>query len=273
MKIPRAAPALRAAPVLLAAAVLLASVALAACGSGSQSNGGSSAPASADGLSGTVTVFAAASLKESFAALAGRFEQAHPGTKVVISFGPSSGLATQITQGAPADVFASANETTMGQVVAAGEAADPTVFARNAMQIAVPAGNPAHVRGVGDLGKPGLKVAVCQPKVPCGATAAKVFTQAGVRVTPVTREVDVKAVLAKVSLGEVDAGVVYVTDVRPAGSRVQGVEIPDDVNATTDYPVVALSKAPNPLVAKAFTEFVLSPAGASVLADAGFTAP
>ena len=137
----------------------------------------------------------------------------------MLNLGPSSGLATQITQGAPADVFASASAKNMDQVVSAGAAAAPRTFARNAMEVAVPPSNPARVASVRDLGRPGVKVALCQPQVPCGVTAATVFARAGVQVHPVSQELDVKSVLAKVTLGEVDAGVVYVTDVKAAGRR------------------------------------------------------
>jgi molybdate transport system substrate-binding protein len=250
---------------------------LAGCGS-SSTTGASPATPSASGsssaaLSGTVNVFAAASLKESFTKLGQQFEAAHPGTRVVFNFGPSSGLATQITQGAPADVFASASAKNMGQVVTAGEAAMPTNFASNVMEIAVPAKNPAGITQLSDLAKAGVKVALCQSAVPCGATAAKVFTKAKLTVTPVTQEVDVKAVLTKVTLGEVDAGVVYVTDVRAAGARVKGIEIPTDLNASTTYPIATLTKAPNKATAQAFTDYVLSAGGASVLTAAGFAKP
>ncbi|HEX8970451.1 molybdate ABC transporter substrate-binding protein [Oryzihumus sp.] len=228
---------------------------------------------SSSAISGTVTVLAAASLKEAFTTLGAQFEKQHPGTRVVFSFGPSSGLAQQVNQGAPADVFASASTKNMDQVVQAGGATSPKPFASNEMEIAVPATNPAHVTGVKDLARAAVKVALCQSQVPCGVTAAKVFTNAGITVTPVTQEVDVKSVLAKVSLGEVDAGVVYVTDVRSAGSKVTGIEIPADVNASTSYPIATLTKAPNKAAAQAFTAFVLSGAGQQVLAADGFAKP
>lgn len=225
-------------------------------------------------LSGTVNVFAAASLKEAFTKLGKQFEAAHPGTKVVFNFGPSSGLATQINAGAPADVFASASTKNMDQVVTTGYAASPTDFASNVMQIAVPPKNPANVTQLSDLAKSEVKVALCQEAVPCGTTAAKVFTNAKLTVTPVTQEVDVKSVLAKVSLGEVDAGVVYVTDVLAAGDKVKGIKIPAGVNASsTKYPVATLTKAPNKATAQAFTDYALSADGASVLTAAGFAQP
>jgi molybdate transport system substrate-binding protein len=250
---------------------------LAGCGSSSTPAASTPTPAasasSAAALTGTINVFAAASLKEAFTTLGQQFEAAHPGTKVVFNFGPSSGLATQINAGAPADVFASASTKNMTQVVTTGAAASPTNFASNIMEIAVPPTNPAKVTQVSDLAKSSVKVALCEVAVPCGSTAAKVFANAKVKVTPVTREVDVKSVLAKVGLDEVDAGVVYVTDVRAAGTKVKGIVIPTDINASTVYPIATLTKAPNKATATAFTDYVLSPAGASVLSADGFAKP
>jgi molybdate transport system substrate-binding protein len=224
-------------------------------------------------ITGTITVFAAASLQDAFTSLGEKFEAEHAGTKVVFNFGPSSGLATQIGQGAPADVFASASTTAMDEVVAGGDAAEPKDFAANTMEIAVPPDNPASVKAVADLARKGVKVALCQAAVPCGATAAKVFKSGQVTVTPVTEEIDVKAVLSKVTLGEVDAGVVYVTDVRAAGDAVKGIEIADDVNASTTYPIAALTGSENKATAEAFVGYVLSPDGAAELAAAGFRMP
>jgi len=250
---------------------------LAGCGaSGTPSASPATSPASVSrspALSGTVTVFAAASLQQAFTTLGQQFEAAHPGTKVVLNFGPSSALATQVTAGAPADVYASASTRNMDQVVNAAAATSPTDFASNTMEIAVPANNPAGVIGLSDLVKPAVKVALCQAAVPCGATAAKVFTNAKIAVTPVTQEIDVKAVLTKVTLGEVDAGVVYVTDVRAAGGKVKGIQIPANVNASTAYPIATLTKAPNKVTAVAFTEYVLSEDGARVLSADGFAKP
>ena len=275
------------------AVTALAAVALlAACGSSTGAGGGSNSPSSptASGSStsasttlpssesgsaatGTLNVFAAASLKEAFTALGARFQAAHPGTKVVFNFGPSSGLAASITEGAPADVFASASPKNMAQVVSAGAASAPVNFASNVMEVAVPPDNPARITSLADLAKPGVKVALCQAAVPCGATAEKVLVNAKLTVRPVTREVDVKSVLAKVTLGEVDAGVVYVTDVKAAGAKVRSIEIPASVNARTEYPIAALAKAPNAALARAFTAYVVSSAGGSALAAAGFGKP
>ena len=257
----------RVATVLAAVLVL----AVSACGTSAPS--GRSAPPSGHRITGQITVFAAASLTESFTALGKQFEAAHPGTMVTFNFGPSSGLAEQINQGAPADVFASASTKNMDQVKAAGNAIDPTPFAANMMEIAVPADNPAKISTLSDLAASGVKVALCQPQVPCGTVAAAVFENARLTVTPVSLEADVKSVLAKVSLGEVDAGVVYVTDVKAAGDKVQGIEIPSDVNVSTAYPIATLKAAPNAATATAFVRYVLSSAGSAVLSQAGFAKP
>jgi molybdate transport system substrate-binding protein len=261
------------------AAVAAASI-TAACGSSSSGSASSStappsASASASGaaVTGTVKVLAAASLTGAFTTLGKQFEAAHPGTTIKLSFGASSALALQITQGAPADVFASASPKNMQQVVKAGGATTSTNFAKNVMEIAVPPSNPANVTGVDDLAKSSVKVALCEPQVPCGATAQEVFTNAKITVKPVTLEADVKSTLAKVETDEVDAGVVYVTDVLSAGTKVKGVVIPADVNASTEYPIAALIKAPNTSGAQAFVAYVLSPAGQQVLTADGFEKP
>jgi molybdate transport system substrate-binding protein len=261
--------------ITLALVAGLVGLALAGCGSSGSTAGASSAASAgaSASVSGDITVLAAASLTDSFTTLGRQFEAAHPGVKLTFSFAASSALATQITSGAPADVFASASTKTMDGVVAAGAAADPTTFATNAMEIAVPPTNPGQVTGVGSLASADVKTALCQPQVPCGSTAEKVFTNAKVSVTPVTLEPDVKSVLSKVQLGEVDAGLVYVTDVLAAGDKVTGVEIPPDVNASTSYPIAALSASANAATAAAFVDYVLSPAGTSVLIAAGFQRP
>jgi len=249
------------------ATVLAAVLPLAACGGDGGGTSGAGAPSSP---SGKITVFAAASLTESFTELGKRFEAARPGTDVAFSFGASSGLAQQIMQGAPADVFASASARNMQQVVDAKAAAAPVTFAQNSMQIAVPASNPARIAALADLAGPGVKVALCAAEVPCGTVARQVLENAGLAVTPVTNESDVKATLTKVKLGEVDAGLVYVTDVRAAGPEVTGIEIPDGVNASTAYPVATLTESRNATLATAFVDFVLSAAGGDVLSAAGF---
>ena len=187
-----------------------------------------------------------------------------------LNFGPSSGLAEQISSGAPADVYAAASPDTMQQLVQSGDAKHPVDFATNTMQLAVPPDNPGDVATIADLAKPGVKFAVCQPQVPCGKVAAEVFAKAQLRVRPAAEEVDVKSVLTKVVLGEVDAGMVYRTDVVAAGDKVEGVEIPRDVNASTAYPIAALADSGHPSQAAAFVRHVRSDQGTTVLEKAGF---
>lgn len=161
----------------------------------------------------------------------------------------------------------------MDQVVKAGDASSPQNFAKNIMEVAVPPSNPAKVKSMDNLAKSSVKVALCQPQVPCGVVAAEVFKNAGIKVKPVTLEADVKSVLTQVELGDVDAGMVYVTDVQAAASKVKGVKIPADGNASTLYPIAAVSKSSDQSEAQAFVAYVLSPAGQQVLAAAGFEAP
>jgi len=261
--------------------VALAAAAVAGCSSSSSPStpsGSTSSPAAAAGSSsagqtGTITVFAAASLKETFTELGKQVEAAHPGDTVKFSFGASSALATQINSGAPADVFASASPKNMNQVVTAGNASNPQDFAKNVMEVAVPPSNPAKVTSVNDLAKSSVKTALCQPQVPCGVVAAEVFKNAKITVKPVTLQPDVKSVLTQVELGNVDAGVVYVTDVQAAGAKVKGVTIPADVNASTLYPIAALSHSQEEAIAQAFVAYVLSPTGEQVLKAAGFQQP
>ena len=251
-------------------AAALAAVAAAGC---SSSGSGSSSGASASPSGGTITVFAAASLTETFTQLGKQFEAAHPGDSVKFSFGPSSGLAEQITSGAPADVFASAAPANMDQVVSAGDASNPQNFAQNTMEVATPPDNPAKVTSVNDLGKTSVKVALCQPQVPCGVVAAEVFKNAGITVKPVTLQPDVKSVLTQVETGNVDAGMVYVTDVKAAGSKVNGVTISASDNASTEYPIATINSSKHKSEAQAFMNYVLSPAGQQVLTAAGFEKP
>ncbi len=263
--------------------VALAAIAAAGCSSGSSSStasspASSSAPAAsssspAAAQTGTITVFAAASLMGTFTQLGKQFEAAHPGDTVKFSFGGSSTLATQITGGAPADVFASAAPANMDTVVKAGDASNPQDFAKNTAEVAVPPSNPAKVTSVSDLAKSSVKVALCQPKVPCGVLAAQVFKNAGITVKPVTLQPDVKSVLTQVELGNVDAGMVYVTDVKAAGTKVKGVTIPASDNASTLYPIATVSSSTHQAEAQAFVAYVLSPAGQQVLTAAGFQQP
>ena len=218
-------------------------------------------------------MFAAASLQGTFTQLGKQFEAAHPGDTVKFSFGASSALAEQINSGAPADVFASAATKNMDQIVTKGNASNPQNFAKNVMEVAVPPSNPAKVTSVNNLAKSSVKTALCQPQVPCGVVAAEVFKNASITVKPVTLQPDVKSVLTQVELGNVDAGMVYVTDVQAAGTKVKGVAIPADVNASTLYPIAALTHSTNPSIAQAFVAYVLSPPGEQVLKAAGFEQP
>lgn len=263
MSSPRRAPAL-----VLA---LLGTAALGAC-SGSGSNApasGASAPSRS-----TVTVFAAASLRGTFTTLGHEFEAAHPGTTVRFSFGGSDSLAAGIRSGAPADAFAAASEKTMGTVVAAGANAEqPRVFVTNTLQIATKPGNPKRLTTLAGLQAPGITVDLCAPAVPCGAAADKSFASAGLKPHPVSREVEVTAVLTKVELGEVDAGLVYRTDVRAARGKVAGVDFPEAARAVNTYPICAVKGAANASGGRAFEALVLGPEGSKVLTGAGFGSP
>jgi len=229
---------------------------------------------SANSEPSTLTVFAAASLKSSFTTLGAQFESTHPGTKVNISYAGSSDLATQLTQGAPADVFASADTKNMTRVSDAGlTAGAPVNFASNTLQIAVAPGNPLRITGFADLAKPGVKLVTCAPQVPCGAATQKLATESGTRLAPVSEEASVTDVLNKVSAGEADAGLVYVTDVRAAGSKVTGVSFPLSAKAVNTYPIAALKGARNPQLATEFVQLVAGAPGRAVLAAAGFGAP
>ncbi|MFE9680341.1 molybdate ABC transporter substrate-binding protein [Streptomyces sp. NPDC006285] len=255
------------------AAALLA---LSACSSSDDSSATSDASASGSSgaVSGTVTVFAAASLKESFTTLGEEFEKQHPGTKVTFSFGGSDSLAASITGGAPADVFASASPKTMKIVTDAGDTSGPpATFVRNELEIATLPGNPDGISSLKDLTESDLKVVLCDKAVPCGAAAQQALDAAGLRLTPASYEQDVKAALTKVELKEADAAVVYKTDVRAAGDKVEGVEFPESADAVNDYPIVQLKDAQNAEAARAFIALVRSAAGRQVLTGAGFRTP
>nr|WP_307845142.1 molybdate ABC transporter substrate-binding protein [Planomonospora sp. ID67723] len=252
---------------------LALAVGAAACGAAPTPAGPGSGSAPPAAGARTLTVFAAASLTGAFTELGRTFEAAHPGTTVRFNFGSSATLAQQIVQGAPADVFAAASPATMKTVTDASLAGEPAVFARNKLQIAVPAGNPAGIDELKDLADARVKVALCAAQVPCGAAAVKALDAAGLTVTPVTLEQDVKATLTKAALGEVDAALVYATDVLASGGKVRGIAFPEADEAINDYPVAALSGAPAGDLARRFVDLVLSQRGGDVLTRAGFEAP
>ena len=265
-------------PTVAVLAALLAVLPLAGCGGSSgaddTSASTSSASSSGDDVTGSIVVLAASSLTESFTTLGKTFESEHPGSKVTFSFAASSELVSQIEGGAPADVFASASPATMQQVSDAGAVAgDAPVFVRNSLEIAVPPGNPAKVTGLEDFADKSLTIALCAPEVPCGAAATKVFEIAKITPAPDTLEADVKATLAKVTLGEVDAALVYKTDVQAAGDKVEGIDFPEASQAVNDYPIAVLKDSKDAATAQAFVDLVRSAEGASVLTAAGFDVP
>ena len=229
----------------------------------------------ASNLSGSIMVSAAASLTESFTELGRAFHAAHPKATVEFNFGSSSTLAAQINAGAPADVFASADLTTMDKLVGAGTVeASPSILARNTMSIAVKPGNPGNVVSVTDLARV-RTLALCAATAPCGIYAKAVLDRAKVNVPEgqVTRAADATSTLNAVSRGDADAAIVYTTDVRGAGTSVTAVAIPADQNVVAVYPIAPLAGSQSPKVARAFVTFATSRKGRSVLARHGFLAP
>jgi molybdate transport system substrate-binding protein len=233
---------------------------------------------SPDGATGsketTLTVYAASSLTSTFTELGRQFEASHDGVEVSFGFGGSSDLVAQIEQGAPADVFASADTANMDKAVAAEAVeGDPVDFASNTLEIAVPPDNPAGVKSLQDLAKPATKVVLCAPEVPCGAATERVEKASEVDIKPVSEEQAVTDVLTKVQSGEADAGLVYVTDIKAAGDKVQGVTFPESSAAVNTYPIAPLRDSENADLAKEFVDLVTGSDGQSVLADAGFAKP
>lgn len=219
-------------------------------------------------------MFAASSLTDSFSQIGKEFEADNPGVKVTFNFAASSALVTQITQGAPADVFASADESNMKKLTDAAANGDrPVTFATNTLAVIVGKGNPKKLTSLQDLANPNLIVVTCGPQVPIGAYAGQLFQKAGITVTPKSYEADVKAVVTKVTAGEADAGIVYRTDVKAAGDKAEGVVIPDEVNVVATYPIAVTKAAPNATAAKLFVAYVTSAKGQAALAEAGFSAP
>ena len=254
-------PRLRRALAVTAAALTLAGV-------------GCTTPSGAGPAAKTVTVFAAASMRATFTKLGKTFESSRPGVTVTFNFAGSQTLAEQITQGAPADAFASANDANMKTVTDAGLASgDAKQYATNQLTIAVPPDNPAKITGFSDLAKPGVKLVVCAPAVPCGSATVKVAQATGVKLTPVSEEQAVTDVLSKVQAGEADAGLVYKTDVLAAGSTVKGIDFAESAKAINNNSIVALAKGPQAALGQEFVDLVLSAEGQQVLADAGFGKP
>jgi len=247
------------------AAVLAVALVLAACGGDDEPSGGTSASP------GELRVFAAASLTAAFGKLGEQFTAANGGTKVTFNFAGSQALATQIQQGAPADVFASADTTNMDKVEDLVGA--PQVFAGNLLQIVVEKGNPKGVRGLDDLASSDLKVVLAAEEVPAGRYAKQILDQAGASVQPVSQEDNVKAVVTKVSLGEADAGIVYATDVTAGGDKVEGVDIPREQNVVAAYPIATVKASRTQDQAQAFVDLVRSAEGQGVLQSFGFLPP
>lgn len=270
--------------LLLIMAALLGLLA-ASCGSSttaagsSTTAGGASTTAGATAtavkaVTGDLVVFAASSLTESFNEIGSAFMTEHPGTKVTFNYGASSELVTQINQGAPVDVYASADQANMTKLTDAGNGSgQPKVFATNLLQIIVGKGNPKGIQTVADLAQPGLIYVTAAPEVPIGKYAAQVLTTAGVTATPASFEQNVKGIVTKVTAGEADAGIVYATDVQAAGAKAQGVDIPATINVKATYPMVVTKAAPNPDAAAAFIDFALSEQGQKILHAKGFLAP
>jgi molybdate transport system substrate-binding protein len=270
---------------LTAVLVMLAAV-TAACGDDDDDDASETAPdpapaAEATGaettaaqLEGELLVFAAASLTDVFTELGGAFMAGNPHLSVTFHFAASSELATQIQEGAPADVFASADPSNMAKAVDAGAVeGEPTVFVENRLQIIVEEGNPAGITGLADLTARDLIVALCAPEVPCGSYAAQAFEQAGLAFPEASQEQNVRAVVEKVALGEADAGIGYTTDVLARADEVDGVDIPDDNDVLASYPVAALNLGDNADAAAAWIEFLQSEEALEVLTGAGFLAP
>jgi len=221
-----------------------------------------------------ITVLAASSLTEALTTITERFESDHPGTDVALSFGSSSTLATQVIDGASADVIATASPESMQPVVAEGLGeSEPTTFASNSVAVALPADNPGRLRELDDLERDDVKVAVCVPSAPCGGVATALFATADLSLTPVSQEVDVKTVLAKVVAGEVDAGIVYTTDVLAAAADVATLPVPEPDRVTIDYLATPLTTSGDPSLAAEFVESLVSDDGQRVLANSGFSAP
>lgn len=268
---PRRRPT-RGRPAPLLALLAVVAVLGVACG-GDDDGGAGRGTEAGPQLSGELKVFAAASLTKPFTEAGKAFEGAHPGVKVIFSFGPSNTLASQVNEGAPADVLATADEATMKTASGAGSVTSPRTFARNRLAVLVAKGNPKKVQSLADLGKPGVIFVTCALQVPCGKFGLEAVQRAGVAAKPISLEENVKAVVSKVTLGEADAGIVYVTDVKAEGDKAQGVDIPDDQNVIATYPIGVVTKSAKADLGRAWVGFVVSGDGQRILAQAGFMSP
>jgi len=239
---------------------------VAACGSAGPV--GSPSPGAAGG---TVDVFAAASLTDAFKAEGQAFQQGHAGISIQLNFAGTPTLVTQIEQGAPADVFASADTANMERLKSDGFTGEsPSTFAHNQLEIVVAAGNPKNITSLADLARPGVIYITEGSTVPAGKYSLQALQKAGVTVTPKSEETDVKSVISKIELGEADAGIVYTTDVKAAGAKVAGVQIPEQYNVVATYPIVVVKGSKESDAANAFIAFVLSSSGQAILATFGF---
>ncbi len=261
---------MRAARLVIAGSVLFGLIGT-SCG---DNNASSLSVLPGGAVSGDIVVFAASSLTEAFTEMAEAFSAQNPGATVVFNFAGSSDLVTQISEGAPADVFVSADDSNMTKLTDAHEnAGEPMSIAKNTFAIIVEKGNPKGITGVADLANSDLIVVLCADTVPCGKGAKKVLENAAVTLTPASFEDKVKGVVTKVTTGEADAGIVFVTDVSAAGNDAEGVAIPADINVISNYPIVITKEATNPSAAQAFIDFVASDAGLAILSKYGFLAP
>ncbi len=263
--------------IALAVVLVCCVVVFAACGSSSKSSSGSAASTTtvaASRLHGPLNVFAAASLTEAFQDAQKTLQTQDPSLALTYNFAGSQALVTQIQQGAPADVFASADQKNMQKLVAAGLVATPQTFARNKLEIAVAPGNPKHITGLADLEKPGVVLVLEDPSVPAGNYARQAFQKAGLPAPkPASNELDVKSTLAKLTSGEADAVIVYVTDVMAAGTKVAGVAIPDSQNVVATYPIAVVTSSKHRAAAEAFVDEIIHGSGQHALQARGFLAP
>jgi molybdate transport system substrate-binding protein len=254
------------------AAATAGALLVAGCGDDGAS-GSRTATAARPGLTGDITVLAAASLTDAFTALGEAFDAGHPGARVSFNFGASSALREQILGGAPADVFASADQANVDQLIEAGAATASRVFASNQLEIAVPPGNPGGIKGLTDFADPDLLIGLCAEEVPCGQLGRRALRRSGVEPAVDTNAPDVRALLTQVESGDLDAGLVYVTDGRAAGGAIDTVAVPAEENVRAAYPIAALEESGEPELAAAFVDFVTSAAGREILAAHGFGGP